>query len=129
MNIPVIMADGGAGTRLWPLSRAGHPKQFLALGGDKTTLQQTAERLSDLPSSESISICKKEHWVVVSGTARVIVGEEMSSLSEDESTYITLRKIHSLESLDKSPLEIIEVQSGVYRREDDRRRGDIYGRM
>ena len=128
MITPVIMA-GGSGTRLWPLSRAGHPKQLLALNGEKTMLQQTVERLSDLPSSESISICKKEHWVVISGTARVTVGEEMSTLSEDESTFITIRKIHSLESLDKLPLEIIEIQFGVYRREDDRRRGDIYGRM
>ena len=52
---------GGSGTRLWPLSRAGHPKQFLALNGEKTMLQQTAERLSDLHTSESITICNEEH--------------------------------------------------------------------
>ena len=52
---------GGAGTRLWPLSRAGHPKQFLALHGEKTMLQQTAERLSDLPTSEPITIRNEEH--------------------------------------------------------------------
>ena len=45
MITPVIMA-GGSGTRLWPLSRAAHPKQFLALNGDRTMLQQTVERLS-----------------------------------------------------------------------------------
>ena len=60
MITPVIMA-GGSGTRLWPLSRAGHPKQFLALNGDKTMLQQTVERLKDLPISESITICNEEH--------------------------------------------------------------------
>ena len=68
---PVIMA-GGSGTRLWPLSRAGHPKQFLALYGDKTMLQHTAERLSDLPVSESIIICNEEHRFLVAEQLRDI---------------------------------------------------------
>ena len=42
--LPIILA-GGSGTRLWPLSRALHPKQYLAFGGDKTLLQETALRL------------------------------------------------------------------------------------
>ena len=71
MITPVIMA-GGSGTRLWPLSRAGHPKQFLALHGDKTMLQQTAERLSDLPTSESITICNEEHRFFVAEQLREI---------------------------------------------------------
>ena len=71
MITPIIMA-GGAGTRLWPLSRAGHPKQFLALHGDKTMLQQTAERLSDLPTSESITICNEEHRFFVAEQLREI---------------------------------------------------------
>ncbi|MGB1373694.1 MAG: mannose-1-phosphate guanylyltransferase/mannose-6-phosphate isomerase [Aequoribacter sp.] len=71
MITPVIMA-GGSGTRLWPLSRAGHPKQFLALNGDKTMLQQTAERLSGLPISESITICNEEHRFFVAEQLREI---------------------------------------------------------
>ena len=71
MITPVIMA-GGAGTRLWPLSRAGHPKQFLALRGEKTMLQQTAERLSDLPTSEPITICNEEHRFFVAEQLREI---------------------------------------------------------
>ena len=71
MIIPVIMA-GGSGTRLWPLSRAGYPKQFLALNGDKTMLQQTVERLADLPTSESITICNEEHRFFVAEQLREI---------------------------------------------------------
>ena len=64
MITPIIMA-GGSGTRLWPLSRAGHPKQFLALNGDRTMLEQTVERLSDLPTSEPITICNEQHRFLV----------------------------------------------------------------
>lgn len=71
MITPVIMA-GGSGTRLWPLSRAGHPKQFLALNGDITMLQKTAERLSDLPTSESITICNEEHRFFVAEQLREV---------------------------------------------------------
>ncbi len=71
MITPVIMA-GGSGTRLWPLSRAGHPKQFLALNGDKTMLQQTAERLSGLATTESITICNEEHRFFVAEQLREI---------------------------------------------------------
>ena len=71
MITPVIMA-GGSGTRLWPLSRAGHPKQFLALNGDKTMLQQTAERLSDLSVSASITICNEEHRFFVAEQLREV---------------------------------------------------------
>lgn len=71
MITPVIMA-GGSGTRLWPLSRAGYPKQFLALNGDKTMLQQTVERLSDLSVSESITICNEEHRFFVAEQMREI---------------------------------------------------------
>ena len=71
MITPVIMA-GGSGTRLWPLSRVGHPKQFLALNGEKTMLQQTAERLSGLPTSESITICNEEHRFFVAEQLREI---------------------------------------------------------
>jgi mannose-1-phosphate guanylyltransferase/mannose-6-phosphate isomerase len=53
MNIlPVIMA-GGSGTRLWPLSRSGYPKQFLALSGKTTLFQQAALRLAALQSPDS----------------------------------------------------------------------------
>ena len=71
MITPVIMA-GGSGTRLWPLSRAGYPKQFLALNGERTLLQQTLQRLSHLPTSDSITICNEEHRFFVAEQLREI---------------------------------------------------------
>jgi mannose-1-phosphate guanylyltransferase/mannose-6-phosphate isomerase len=50
---PVIMA-GGSGTRLWPLSRAGFPKQFLALAGDDSLFQQAVARLNDLAATDIV---------------------------------------------------------------------------
>ncbi|GAB3409429.1 mannose-1-phosphate guanylyltransferase/mannose-6-phosphate isomerase [Massilia agilis] len=72
---------------------------------------------------------RAEHWVVVSGTARVTCGETVSLLSENESTYIPIGMNHRLENPGKVPLHIIEVQSGSYLGEDDIVRfEDIYKR-
>jgi mannose-1-phosphate guanylyltransferase/mannose-6-phosphate isomerase len=72
---------------------------------------------------------RAEHWVVVSGTARVTCGEKVSLLSENESTYIPIGMNHRLENPGKVPLHIIEVQSGSYLGEDDIVRfEDIYKR-
>jgi mannose-1-phosphate guanylyltransferase/mannose-6-phosphate isomerase len=62
---------------------------------------------------------RAEHWVVVSGTAQVICDEEVTLLTENESTYIPLGKKHRLHNPGQIPLEIIEVQSGSYLGEDD----------
>src|SRR5882672_1916600 len=62
---------------------------------------------------------RAEHWVVVSGTARVIRGDETLLLSENQSTYIPLGARHRLENIGKVPLHMIEVQSGGYLGEDD----------
>ena len=69
--IPVIMA-GGSGTRLWPLSRAGHPKQFLSLHGCKTMLQQTVERLANFSIENPVTICNEEHRFFVAEQLREI---------------------------------------------------------
>jgi mannose-1-phosphate guanylyltransferase/mannose-6-phosphate isomerase len=72
---------------------------------------------------------RAEHWVVVSGTAKVTRGEEIILLSENESTYIPLGVKHRLENPGQISLEIIEVQSGSYLGEDDIVRfEDNYGR-
>ena len=73
---------------------------------------------------------RAEHWVVVRGTARVIVGDKEKLLAENESIYIPLGTTHLLENPGKVPLSIIEVQSGSYLGEDDIVRfEDRYGRM
>ena len=73
---------------------------------------------------------RAEHWVVVSGEATAINGEDVLTLTEGESTYIPVGTTHSLENKTNEQLEIIEVQSGTYLGEDDIVRfEDIYGRV
>jgi mannose-1-phosphate guanylyltransferase len=73
---------------------------------------------------------RSEHWVVVSGTARVTNGESTFLLAENESTYIQAGIVHALENPGKVDLELIEVQTGLYLGEDDIVRfEDIYGRV
>ena len=72
---------------------------------------------------------RAEHWIVVSGTARITRGEETYLLGENESTYIPMGTRHRIENPGKVPLHIIEVQSGSYLGEDDIVRfEDVYGR-
>ncbi|WP_295761754.1 mannose-1-phosphate guanylyltransferase/mannose-6-phosphate isomerase [Undibacterium sp.] len=72
---------------------------------------------------------RAEHWVVVSGTARVTCGDVVKLLTENESTYIPIGQTHRLENPGKLPLHLIEVQSGSYLGEDDIVRfEDIYKR-
>lgn len=74
-------------------------------------------------------IHRSEHWVIVSGTARITVGEETRLIGENQSIYIPLGMKHRLENPGRIPLELIEVQSGAYLAEDDIiRHDDVYGR-
>ena len=72
---------------------------------------------------------RAEHWIVVKGTAKVEVDNNVKILSENQSTYIPLGSKHRLINPGKIPLEIIEVQSGSYVGEEDIVRfEDLYGR-
>lgn len=72
---------------------------------------------------------RSEHWIVVSGTAKIHKGTESFLLTENQSTYIPVGEIHALENPGKLALELIEVQSGSYLGEDDIVRfEDLYGR-
>ena len=72
---------------------------------------------------------RAEHWIVVRGTAEVTNGDQVTLLTENQSTYIPLGQTHRLANPGKLPLELIEVQSGSYLGEDDIVRFvDTYGR-
>lgn len=72
---------------------------------------------------------RAEHWIVVHGTAKVTINKQEQMLTENQSIYIPIGAVHSLENPGKIPLELIEVQSGAYLGEDDIVRfSDRYGR-
>lgn len=72
---------------------------------------------------------RSEHWIVVRGTARVTVDDEVRLVTENESVYVPLRSRHRLENPGRIPMHLIEVQTGSYLNEDDIvRYDDIYGR-
>lgn len=91
-------------------------KRIMVKPGEKLSLQMHQHRA--------------EHWIVVSGTAKVSVDGQEKLLTENQSTYIPLGHIHRLENPGKIPLHLIEVQSGSYLGEDDIVRfEDCYGRQ
>ncbi len=91
-------------------------KRVVVNPGEKLSLQKHSHR--------------SEHWVVVSGTAKVTLGEKEISVHESESAYVPKSTLHRLENNGKIPLEIIEVQNGEYLEEDDIERfSDDYDRI
>jgi len=82
--LPVIMA-GGSGTRLWPLSRAGYPKQFLVLTGETSLFQQAAERVAQL-ASDDITI--ESPVVVGNAEHRFMVLEQLRELGMDSTAVV-----------------------------------------
>ncbi len=82
--LPVIMA-GGSGTRLWPLSRAGFPKQFLVLSGDNSLFQQAAQRLAALAAPD-ISVAPL--LVVGNADHRFLTLEQLRELHQEPSAVL-----------------------------------------
>lgn len=73
---------------------------------------------------------RSEHWIVITGTALVTIGESVQMVHENESVFVPQSTKHRLENPGKIPLEIVEVQNGGYLEEDDIVRfDDIYGRV
>jgi mannose-1-phosphate guanylyltransferase/mannose-6-phosphate isomerase len=72
---------------------------------------------------------RSEHWIVINGTAKVTIGQDVQMVHENESVFIPKSTLHRLENPGKITLEIIEVQNGAYLEEDDIVRfDDVYGR-
>ncbi|WP_275786222.1 mannose-1-phosphate guanylyltransferase/mannose-6-phosphate isomerase [Pararhizobium gei] len=72
---------------------------------------------------------RSEHWIVVQGTAEITIGNEIRLLHENESIYIPQGEVHRLSNPGKLPLELIEVQTGSYLKDDDIvRLDDEFGR-
>ncbi len=72
---------------------------------------------------------RSEHWIVVSGTARVTVDDSVTLVTENQSIYVPLGAVHRMENPGKVPMVLIEVQTGSYLGEDDIiRYEDVYSR-
>jgi mannose-1-phosphate guanylyltransferase / mannose-6-phosphate isomerase len=104
--------------------------------GDYETLDRSArfqvKRITVKPGGKlslQSHFHRAEHWVVVSGSARVTVDDKVHLLGENQSIYIPLGAVHRMENPGRVPLELIEVQSGSYLEEDDIvRYDDVYNR-
>ena len=96
--------------------------------GDRFQVKRIMVKPGGVLSLQS-HVHRAEHWVVVAGTARVVVGEDTRLLTENESVYIPLGATHRMENPGKVPMYLIEVQTGIYLGEDDIvRYEDIYHR-
>src|SRR4249919_2764129 len=71
-TVQPVLLSGGSGTRLWPLSRESHPKQFLALAGDDTMLQATWQRVAPVATAAPIVVANEEHRFLVAEQLRQI---------------------------------------------------------
>src|SRR5215831_19513655 len=81
MLVPVILS-GGAGTRLWPLSRELYPKQLLPLMGEHTMLQDTALRLNGMNAAPPVIVCNDAHRFLVAEQLRLIGVEPQAIVLE-----------------------------------------------
>ncbi|MGY0634840.1 mannose-1-phosphate guanylyltransferase/mannose-6-phosphate isomerase [Luteimonas sp. A478] len=81
-NLQVVLLSGGSGTRLWPLSREAYPKQFLALAGEATMLQETWLRVAPLAEGAPIVVANEEHRFLAAEQLRLVGVEGAAILLE-----------------------------------------------
>lgn len=93
-NHYALILCGGSGTRLWPLSRTLRPKQLLALNGEKTLLQQTAERLlSHVPASNLFTVTHEDHKFEVKGQLAEVAADAVANVLAEPCARNTLPAI------------------------------------
>lgn len=101
MLIPVFLC-GGVGSRLWPVSREAHPKQFLPLAGELSMLQDTLTRVGGLETADPVVICNDEHRFLVAEQLRQLALEPGAIILEPEgrntAPAIALAAFHALKS-------------------------------
>jgi mannose-1-phosphate guanylyltransferase / mannose-6-phosphate isomerase len=127
--VEVLRAKGAAQAEAFPRDhRPWGWFESLALGG-----RFQVKRIMVHPGaalSLQSHVHRSEHWIVVEGTARVTVGDEVRLVTENQSVYVPVGAIHRLENPGKLPVVMIEVQTGAYVGEDDIiRYEDVYGRQ
>ena len=103
MSVLPVVLSGGAGTRLWPLSRDGYPKQFLALTSDLSLFQDTLQRLASLDEVlPAMVVCNEKHRFLIAEQAQAI-GYELSAIllepaARNTAPAITLAALQAVES-------------------------------
>ena len=103
MITPVILS-GGVGSRLWPVSREGRPKQFLPIGGARSMLQQTQLRLAGIETEPAIVVCNDAHRFLVAEQFREI-GEQPGAIILEPAGRNTAPAIAlaALQAIDSDP--------------------------
>ena len=116
MSVCAVIMAGGSGTRLWPLSRAAHPKQFLSLHGKSTMLQETVNRLDDLVIVDPKDALMVAHRDSVQDAK--IIAQQLKSQSRTEweshrEVYRPWGKYDSVDSGDGYQVKRITVKPGA----------------
>lgn len=118
---PVILS-GGSGTRLWPLSRKAYPKQFLALRGNDTLLQETAQRVGGNAFHDPIVVCNNDHRFIVAEQLREVGVKPRSILLEpvgrNTAPAIAAAALH-LEQVNEDALMLVLPSDHIVQRPDE----------
>ncbi|EED36661.1 mannose-1-phosphate guanylyltransferase/mannose-6-phosphate isomerase [Luminiphilus syltensis NOR5-1B] len=100
LTVTPVLLCGGVGSRLWPMSREGRPKQFLPLGGDGSMLQQTCQRLDAVSATDPLIVCNDEHRFLVAEQLREINAEAAAIILEpvgrNTAPAIALAALHAI---------------------------------